>query len=262
MAVAWFRFHGGLNTFVAPQRRERAFACRFAQAATVKHAIEALGVPHTEVGAIVANDRPVDFGHRMHEGDRIEVHPEAATKTHPEAATEVLVPSVRLRPSRPQPARFVADAHLGGLARLLRMAGFDTLYDNSFADEDICRRSVDDGRVVLTQDRELLKSRSVVHGCYVHAREVDAQFREVVSRLRAQAEVRSFTRCLCCNLPLAPIDKAAVADRLPGRVALDHERFRTCPGCRRVYWEGSHWARMRAMLQRLLSEGDSEGSPR
>ena len=33
--------------------------------------------------------------------------------------------------------RFVADAHLGGLARLLRLTGFDTLYDNHFEDREI-----------------------------------------------------------------------------------------------------------------------------
>jgi uncharacterized protein with PIN domain len=53
-------------------------------------------------------------------------------------------------------------------------------------------------------------------------------------------------------LPLHPIDKAHVAADLPLTVRADYERFSFCDGCGRVFWEGSHWRRMRAMLDGLL----------
>lgn len=242
--LARFRFHEELNDFLAPQRRERRFEYRCARDASVKHAIEALGVPHTEVALILVDGHPAGFGHRVHDGNHIDVYPRLG-------ALEV-VPPADMRPQRPARWRFIADAHLGGLARLLRMAGFDTLYENGWSDDAIRQRAQQDGRILLTRDRELLKVRTVTHGCYVHATDVEAQFAEVVARFGLAADLHPFSRCLRCNLSLAPIAKEAVIDRLPERVAQRHDRFSTCPGCRRIYWEGGHWVRMRAMLERLL----------
>ena len=109
-----------------------------------------------------------------------------------------------------------------------------------------------DARVVLTRDRELLKCRTITHGCFVHALKPHQQLREVVERLHLAASARPFTLCLHCNLKLAPIPKEAIAERLPPRVAAAHERYAWCQGCDRIYWEGSHWRRMRAMLKGLV----------
>ena len=67
MTVARFRFYEELNDFLAPEHHKREFDARCARAATVKNAIEALGVPHTEVEVILVNGRSVDFSYRMHE---------------------------------------------------------------------------------------------------------------------------------------------------------------------------------------------------
>ncbi|OXH81986.1 twitching motility protein PilT, partial [Burkholderia multivorans] len=78
MATATFRFHGELNAFLAREQRERAFAHACARDATVKHAIEALGVPHTEIGRLSVNDAPAALERRVDDGDRIDVYPERA----------------------------------------------------------------------------------------------------------------------------------------------------------------------------------------
>ena len=44
MTIARFRFYEELNDFLAPERRKIEFEYRCARAATVKNAIEALGV--------------------------------------------------------------------------------------------------------------------------------------------------------------------------------------------------------------------------
>jgi hypothetical protein len=75
MTFAHFRFYEELNDFIAPARRKREFALRCARTATVKNAIESVGVPHTEVELILANGESVDFGYRVREGDRISVYP-------------------------------------------------------------------------------------------------------------------------------------------------------------------------------------------
>jgi uncharacterized protein with PIN domain/sulfur carrier protein ThiS len=251
MTVAHFRFYEELNDFLAPQRRRREFELRCAEAATVKNAIESVGVPHTEVELILVDGESVDFAHRVCEGDRISVYPVFE-------AFDVS-PLLRLRPAPLRHPRFIADAQLGGLARLLRMLGFDTLFDNHAVDADIRSRAAAEHRIILTRDRQLLICRDVTHGCYVHALQPPQQLREVVERLQLAGQSAPFTRCLCCNEPLQPVDKLQVLERLPPAVAAGQEAFKRCPVCERVYWPGDHYRRMRAMLGEVVGPLGQDG---
>ncbi|WP_187672390.1 Mut7-C RNAse domain-containing protein [Zestomonas carbonaria] len=246
MVSATFRFYEELNDFLPPERRRRAFTCACARAATTKHMIEALGVPHTEVELVLVNGESVGFDRLIEDGDRVAVYPKF------EALDISSLLRVRERPLRV--TRFVADVHLGGLAHLLRMAGFDTLYETGFDDARIAALGADEGRIVLTRDRELLKRRTITHGCYVRALKPALQLRELFERLDLAGSARPFTLCLHCNVPLREVDKAAVLDRLPPRVRVLYQHFLTCDDCQRVFWEGSHWRSMRALLDPLLAE--------
>jgi len=252
---ATFRFYEELNDFLALDRRGREFSVPCARAATTKHMIEALGVPHTEVELILLNGESVGFDRLLHDGDRVAVYPtfEAFDVT----------PLLRLREQPLRATCFVADAHLGGLAHLLRMMGFDTRYDNAFADDEIERLSAAEHRIVLTRDRELLKRSGVTHGMYVRALRSTEQLREVFERLDLARGARPFTRCLHCNARLVAIDKAQALPALPPRVAAQFERFSACEGCARVFWEGSHWRRMRSLIDEVLvGVGRAGESPR
>jgi uncharacterized protein with PIN domain len=251
MVTAIFRFYEELNDFLAPDRRKQEFSCPCARAATTKHMIEALGVPHTEVELILVNGHSVDFSRILQDGDRVAVYPKFE-------ALDV-TPLLRVREHPLRETRFIADSHLGGLAHMLRMMGFDTLYDNHFHDDDIVAIAEQDGRIVLTRDRELLKRRTVTHGCFVHALKSEQQLREVVARLDLAGSAKPFTLCLHCNVPLHPIDKASVFDRLPPKVQANYEHFSTCDACGRVFWEGSHWRNMRRVLKGIV-EGDDATS--
>jgi uncharacterized protein with PIN domain len=241
MVTATFRFYGELNDFLAPARRQREFRSPCAQAATTKHMIEALGVPHTETELVLVNGAPAMLGQLLRDGDRVTVYPRFAQ------FDGAALPRLRALPSSPR--RFVADAHLGGLARMLRMAGFDTLYDNNIDDDEVEALSVRDDRTVLTRDRELLKRRDIVHGRYVHTLRPADQLVEVFDRLGLVGSAAPFTLCLHCNAPLRTVDKALVFDQLPEAVRAHQQEFSTCGICRRVYWKGSHWQRMNALLE-------------
>ncbi|MGA7179312.1 MAG: Mut7-C RNAse domain-containing protein [Thiobacillaceae bacterium] len=252
MVTATFRFYEELNDFLAPDRRKREFTCPCARAATTKHMIEALGVPHTEVELILVNSESADFNRILQDGDRVAVYPRFEAMD--------VTPMLRVRERPLRETRFVADSHLGGLAHMLRMLGFDTLYDNHFHDDDIVAIAEQDGRIVLTRDRELLKRRTITHGCYLHALKTEEQLREIVERLDLARSARPFALCLHCNAPLHPVDKASVFDRLPPKVQANYERFSTCDMCGRVFWEGSHWRNMRRVLNHLLpANADSAG---
>jgi len=243
MVTATFRFHEDLHHFLARERRGKEFSCICAESATTKHMIEALGVPHTEVGRLTVNHEPAGLAHLIEEGDCVEVYPGPAWIDENMA--------LDLPPAAPE-KRFVADAHLGGLAHLLRMAGFDTLYDNNFQDGEIEAISAREMRIVLTRDRELLKRRGVLCGCYVRSLKPELQLRELFARFDLAPGVRPFSLCLHCNAPLRAIDKMLVQDRIPPAVRRDQHEFSTCDICQRVFWKGSHWRRMQAMLADLL----------
>ena len=240
MVSATFRFYEELNDFLPPARRKRAFGCACARAATTKHMIEALGVPHTEVELILLNGESVGFDNVLREGDRVAVYPRFETFD--------IRPLLRVRDQPFRSLRFVADAHLGGLARLLRMAGFDTVYDKQIDDAEIAACAEREQRIVLTRDRDLLKRRAVTHGCYIRPLKAAAQLVELVDRLDMAAAARPFTLCLRCNAPLRAIDKAEVTTQLPDKVREAHTAFQTCDVCHGVFWRGSHWQRMCQVL--------------
>jgi uncharacterized protein with PIN domain len=243
MVCATFRFYGELNDFLPRDRRGRDIATPCARMATTKHMIEALGVPHTEVELLLVNGETAGLDLLLEEGDRVAVYPRFTSFDVAD-----LAPAPSLPPGR---IRFVADAHLGGLARLLRMAGFDTIYDNGLRDDQVEVLAVEEERVVLTRDRELLKRRTIDYGCYVRALKAQAQLREVFERLGLAERARPFTRCLHDNAPLRFVAKEAVLDRLPPQVAATQDEFSTCDACGRVYWKGSHWQRMSEVLRNV-----------
>lgn len=240
MVTATFRFYEELNDFLPDARRRQEFSVPCAQAATTKHMIEALGVPHTEVELILVNGESAGFDQLLQDGDRIAVYPRFEALD--------ITPLLRVRAHPLRETRFIADAHLGGLARLLRMAGFDTLYRNDYGDRQIAELSLQEQRIVLTRDRELLKLRIVSHGCFVHAIKPRAQFQEIISRLDLAQSIRPFTRCMACNTPLRSVDKQVVLERLPPSVRRLQDRFTTCDSCGRVFWQGTHWQRMQQLL--------------
>jgi uncharacterized protein with PIN domain len=234
-----FRFHDELNDLLRPDLRDRAFEWPCAERATAKHAIEALGVPHTEVGQVLVDGRPAGLGDLLRAPDSLDVFPAPAK-----------------RPAAGDPApRFLADAHLGGLARRLRLLGFDTELARDAPDRSLAQLADGDGRIVLSRDRELLKHRRVSSGRYVRARDTDGQLREVVARFGLRESAHPFTRCLECNALLRPAGRSEVADRLPPRVAAEQSEFTLCTGCGRVYWPGSHWRRLRAVIDAVAAEG-------
>jgi uncharacterized protein with PIN domain len=252
MVCATFRFYGELNDFLPRERRGHAITTPCARMATTKHMIEALGVPHTEVELVLVNGESAGLDLLLEEGDRVAVYPQFTRFDVAGLARVRMLPAGRIR--------FVADAHLGGLARLLRMAGFDTIYDNCLRDDQVEALAVEEDRVVLTRDRDLLKRRTIAHGCYVRALKPQAQLQEVFERLGLAERARPFSRCLHCNAPLRKAGKEQVASRLPPRVLETQDEFRTCDVCGRVYWKGSHWQRMSAMLGRTAGGASGASS--
>jgi uncharacterized protein with PIN domain len=239
-----FRFYAELNRFLSPSHRQCSFGYPLSRDATVKHMIEVLGVPHTEVGLILADGESVDFSFRLHEGMRVSVYPYFSTLD--------ITDLTRVRVAPPREVKFIADAHLGQLAKNLRMLGFDVVYRNDYSDAEIARIAVAEERIVLTRDRDLLIRKEIVRGCYLHSVASDCQVVEVVARFDLNDCACALSRCLNCNGLLRHVEKDEVADRVPYHSHRIYDRFLECDACARVYWEGSHVTRMRQRIADML----------
>jgi uncharacterized protein with PIN domain len=236
------RFYAELNELLAPRHRGRTVVYGAKPHQTLKHAIEALGLPHTEVALLLVNGQRAAFDQRMRDGDRISVYPVFRTLDSEERAVE----SGRTAQA---PPTFIADAQLARLARLLRFAGYDTLYRNAWEDAALVGLARAEQRSVLSRDRALLMHRDVASGSYVREDDPRLQLRELAARLRLDLTAERPVRCIACNAALRPVAKAEVAERLPPRTREHFEAFWSCRGCERIYWRGSHWKRMRDTIE-------------
>jgi uncharacterized protein with PIN domain len=156
--------------------------------------------------------------------------------------------------NRIAPPRFVLDAHLGGLAAYLRMLGFDTLWFNDVGDEELARISLREERILLSRDRPLLGRRDIGAAYRVQAERSKEQLAEVTRHFGLTGWMAPFTRCMKCNTALRSVGKAQVRDRLLSDTARIFDEFYECPGCLRVYWKGSHYDRMRRMVEALSQD--------
>jgi len=252
MAEARLRFYEELNDFLPEARRKVEFAQAFEGRRSVKDLIESLGVPHTEIEVILVNGASVGLDQVVGDGDRISVYPmfEALDVT----------PLLRLRERPLREARFAVDVPLGGLARYLRLCGFDAWYRNDASDDALAELSAAERRLLLTRDVGLLKRRSVTRGYFVRARRPREQLAEVCARLDLFGLFRPFERCARCNGVLRPVAKADVLERLEPGTREHFDAFHECAGCGRLYWHGSHAARIEAMVERVSAAGRRGGS--
>jgi uncharacterized protein with PIN domain len=226
-STARFRVHGELSELVLARRPlERAVD----GTSTVKHLVEELGIPHTEYGEVRVNGVGRHDGHRVQDGEVVDVYP-----------AEPAVPLV----SEP---RFVLDVHLGTLARYLRLLGFDTAYNNHSGDDDLLARAAAEARTLLTRDRGILRRRVITDARLVRGTDPLEQLVDLVQRLRLGAWIRPGTRCTMCNGVLLPVHRSDVAPLVQPGTLRDHEKFASCAACGKVYWEGAHYARISGLI--------------
>lgn len=237
MKIARFHFAREFHALLSHVRRTDGFELPFQGPQSVKHLIESVGVPHTEIGPLEANGRSIGLSYIVADGDRIQIHP-----AMPENCA--------------QEPRFVLDCHLGRLAAHLRMLGLDCLYRPDFQDHQLARISVAEDRILLTRDRRLLMQKVITRGYLVRSLDPQEQLQETVNRYRLVRWIRPFRRCLRCNHPLEAIAKTQVLDRLEPLTNLYFDEFRICPACRQIYWKGSHYDRMQELIEAIRAGSD------
>ena len=148
---------------------------------------------------------------------------------------------------------FIADSMLGSVARKLRIFGFDTLYIAHAHDDEILKTGIEQGRVILTADKELFKRvvKTGVRGVLVSG----AGDLEDLVHILSKNGITSVdldgigSRCSMCNGLLEQKESDQVKNGVPRKVAELHREFYQCTTCRKVYWEGGHLKRIRALVR-------------
>lgn len=242
--TACFEFFNSLNDFLIPVNKNKIIEYNFYGTPAIKDAIEAIGIPHTEVDVIIVNNLPVDFFYKLHHDDKVEIYPVNANTKFSK--------SFSLTPRLSYPLAFVADVHLGKLAKALRILGFDTSYQNCFSDKLIVEIAEKEDCIVLTRNVGLLKHKSVKWGYWLRSQMVERQLEEVVSRYNLLPEVSLFKRCLSCNGRIEEVAKEAVSEKLLLKTNQYFDEFFQCASCKKVYWKGSHYENMLQMVRRHL----------
>jgi uncharacterized protein with PIN domain len=199
------------------------------------HVVESAGVPLTEVGGLTVDGSRQPPGYRPLGGERVRVTAVARPQPIPGGG----------------PPRFVLDVHLGALARRMRLVGVDTAYRNDAADPELVEQARAEHRVLLTQDRGLLRRRALWLGAHVRGSRAGAQLADVLERFAPP--LAPWTRCTACNGVLQPAARADVAHLLQPGTRRTYDTFARCRDCGRVYWRGAHARHLADVVDEALS---------
>ena len=238
------RFYEELNDFLHRKYRKKAFRYAFASHQTIKDVIEACGVPHTEIDLILVNSKPVDFSYRLRNEDYISVYP-VFEKLDISGITKIDHSPLRN-------LKFVADVHLGKLARYLRMIGFDTLYENNSEDTELIEISNRENRILLTRDKGILMNSKLTHGSYIYNHNSKKQLAELIKKFQLQKQTKPFSRCIECNGEMKIVSKNSIQHLLNPLTNKYFNEFYMCTNCEKIYWKGSHYDRMKKFIEKLL----------
>ena len=234
-------FHGDLGFFVQAKERYQPITRTLTRKTSIKDLIESCGVPHPEVDLIIVNGQPVDFSFQVESDTAFDIYPTSAE----------LFSTFRLQERNVR--AFVADGHLGKLARDLRLLGIDVSYRQNPTDRELLDTMAQENRALLTRDRPLLMHRVVRTGYYPRSQRPIEQTVEVVRRFGLVQALAPFVRCLRCNGVLRSVSKEAIIDQLEPLTRFYYDDFQVCPNCGQPYWRGSHVVKLEKRVQAILA---------
>ena len=240
--TSWFRFYEELNDFLPGNQQKVSFPYIFYGKPSVKNTVEAIGVPHTEIDVILIDGKSVGFDQLLSGGEHISVYPVF------ESFDIGSLSKLRETPLRIM--KFILDVHLGKLAKLLRRYGFDSVYQNDYEDAQIIRIALKENRIILTRDLGILKNGAVTHGYFVRSQAPRDQLAEVFQRFQLQDLSKPLSRCIHCNGSIVRVPKETILNRLEPKTIKYYHEFFQCNDCCKVYWEGSHYWRMKTSLEK------------
>ena len=151
-----------------------------------------------------------------------------------------------------QVLRFITDGMLGKLTRWLRILGHNVNYSNKLNDSQLMTMAKEEGRVLLTRDLELYQQATAkgVNAFYIDGKTEAEKLAKLAQRFNIKLEADlTMSRCPKCNTRVKPVPKEKVAGKVEKTTYSYCDEFWECPKCGQVYWQGSHWTRIRKALE-------------
>ncbi len=149
--------------------------------------------------------------------------------------------------------KFIADGMLGKLTRWLRMLGQDVKYSNQFEDEELIMTAKKEHRVLLTRDMELYQRAAAkgVDAFYIEGQTEVEKLAELAKRFDFPLTIDlKRSRCPRCNTKIRPTPKEKLTGKVEKNTFIYYDEFWKCPKCGHIYWQGAHWGRIRATLEK------------
>lgn len=146
--------------------------------------------------------------------------------------------------------RFVVDCMLGKLARWLRLSGYDVIY-SKLTDEEILEISRKERRVILTRDK-VLHAKACKYNeqsIYIRDSDVISQLQQLVHELGIKIhDDPKYSLCPVCGGEILEISKKEAKGKAPEEI-IKNRRLYACKKCGKIYWEGTHWNKIREMVK-------------
>lgn len=149
-------------------------------------------------------------------------------------------------------ARFIADVHLGKLARLLRLLGFDTVYKNNYTLEQLLKISTDQERILLSRNQSISKQTSSKI-FIVSSENPFVQMKQLVDYFDLKNQFLPFSKCIACNGILEQVSKKNIIALLEERTSKYYNDFWQCKDCKHIYWKGSYYEKMLKTIENITS---------
>ncbi len=152
--------------------------------------------------------------------------------------------------------KFIVDINAGKLAKWLRIMGYDTLLFTDQDDGKMINIAMNQQRIVLTKDTQIMKRRLITSGklraILVEGNDFKDQLQQVASALNLKNHLNPFSLCPECNQKLHRTTKDKVTDLVPPYVYKTQKHYMECPSCHRIYWQGTHWLAMKKELEQFM----------